>query len=44
MEVVGLQRSLRSQSVVVILKILKTGKVVQYGLEALRRCDITVIE
>lgn len=40
----GLEPTKRNTVVVVTLKDCKTGHTFQYGLEALKRCDITILE
>ena len=40
----GLEPTKRNMVVVVTLKDCKTGHTFQYGLEALKRCDITILE
>ena len=39
-----LEPTKRNTVVVVTLKDCKTGRTFQYGLEALKRCDITILE
>lgn len=40
----GLELTKRDTVVVVTLKDCKTGHTFQYGLEALKRCNITILE
>lgn len=40
----GLEPTKRNTGVVATLKDCKTGHTFQYGLEALKRCDITILE
>lgn len=40
----GIEPTKRNTVVVATLKDYKTGRTFQYGLEALKRCDITILE
>ena len=40
----GLKPTKRNTVAVATLKDCKTGRTFQYGLEALKRCDITILE
>ena len=44
-EVVKIENAVKpTKSAIVILKDCKTGCTFQYGLEALKRCDITILK
>lgn len=45
MELAGIQKSGKSQCPeIAVIREVKTGKLFTYGLDALKRCDITILD